>query len=73
MTAAVRVFVPACLETFDLDRIFATTSSKNPASARVLEKAGFTFKGGLHKNVIKADETLDSLMYAWVREDSAAQ
>ena len=70
MTAAVRAFVPACLQAFDLDRIFATTSSKNPASARVLEKAGFTFEGRLLKNAIKGDEVLDSLIYAWIREDS---
>lgn len=73
MTTAVRAFVPACLQAFELDRIFATTSSKNRASARVLEKAGFTFEGRLRKNVIKEGEVLDSLMYAWVREDSAPQ
>ena len=72
MTAAVRAFVPACLEEFQLDRIFATTSSKNPASARVLEKAGFAFEGRLRRNAIKGDEVLDSLMYAWIREDSPA-
>jgi len=69
MTAAVRAFVPACLEEFDLDRIFATASSKNPASARVLEKAGLTFEGRLRKNLIKGGEVLDSLMFAWIRED----
>ena len=68
MTAAVRAFAPACLAHFDLDRIFATTASNNPASARVLEKAGFTFEGRLRKNALKNGEVLDSLMYAWVRE-----
>ena len=70
MTAAVRAFVPACMEEFELDRIFATTSSRNPASARVLEKAGFAFEGRLRKNVVKDGEVLDSLMFAWVREDA---
>jgi RimJ/RimL family protein N-acetyltransferase len=68
MTAAVRAFVPACMESFELDRIFATTNSRNPASARVLEKAGFTFEGRLRKNLIKDGEVLDSLMYAWVAD-----
>ena len=72
MTTAVRAFVPACLDAFELDRIFATTYSNNPASARVLEKAGFTFEGRLRKNVIKDGEVLDSLMFAWVRDDSFA-
>ena len=70
MTAAVRAFTPACLQAFDLDRIFATASSNNPASARVLEKAGFAFEGRLRKNAVKDGEVLDSLLYAWVREDT---
>ena len=69
MTAAVRAFVPACMEAFELDRIFATAYSGNPASSRVLEKAGFAFEGRLRKNAIKSGEVRDSLMYAWVRED----
>ena len=73
MTAAVRAFVPACMESFELDRIFATTSSANPASARVLEKAGFAFEGRLRKNAIKDGEVLDSLMFAWIREETPPQ
>ena len=71
VTAAVRAFVPACFAEFELDRIFATTTSANPASARVLAKAGFTFEGRLRKDVIKDGEVLDTLMYAWVRDDAA--
>ena len=67
MTAAVRAFVPACFETYELDRIFATASSNNAASARVLEKAGFAFEGRLRKNAFKDGEVLDSLIYAVVR------
>lgn len=74
MTAAVRAFVAECLEAFpDLDRIFATTNSSNPGSARVLEKAGFAFEGRLRKDVVKDGKVLDSLVYAWVREDSPGQ
>jgi hypothetical protein len=36
----------------------------NPASARVLEKAGFVFEGRLTNNAIKDGELLDSLLYA---------
>lgn len=71
MTAAVRTFVPACFETVELDRIFATASSNNPASARVLEKAGFAFEGRLRKNAFKDGEVLDSLMYAVVQGEIA--
>ncbi len=70
ITTAVRAFVPACFAEFELDRIFATTTSNNPASARVLEKAGFTFEGRLRKDVIKDGEVLDTLMFARIREDA---
>lgn len=69
MTVAARAFTPACLDAFELDRIFATASSNNPASARVLEKAGFTFEGRLRKNAVKDGQVLDSLLHAFVRED----
>jgi len=36
----------------------------NPASARVLEKAGFVFEGRFTNNVIKDGKLLDSLLYA---------
>jgi RimJ/RimL family protein N-acetyltransferase len=42
----------------------ATTYVSNPASARVLEKAGFVLEGRLRKNVIKDGQILDSLLYA---------
>ncbi|HSH39070.1 MAG TPA: GNAT family protein [Chthoniobacterales bacterium] len=71
MTAAVRAFVSTCFAEFELDRIFATTASNNPASAHVLTKAGFTFEGRLRKNVIKDGEVLDALMFAWVRDDAS--
>jgi hypothetical protein len=38
-----------------------------PASARVLEKAGFVFEGCLKNNVIKDGKLLDSLLYAKTR------
>jgi RimJ/RimL family protein N-acetyltransferase len=38
--------------------------ANNPASARVLEKAGFTLEGRLKNNVLKDGELLDSLLYA---------
>jgi RimJ/RimL family protein N-acetyltransferase len=38
--------------------------SSNPASGRVLEKAGFVLEGRLRKNVIKDGQILDSLLYA---------
>jgi hypothetical protein len=42
--------------------------ANNPASARVLEKAGFVFEGCLKNNVIKDGKLLDSLLYAKTRQ-----
>ena len=52
----------------DLCRVFAHVFDWNPASARVLEKAGFTFEGRLRKSVTKEGRTIDQLMYAVIRE-----
>ena len=51
----------------DLCRIFAHVFDWNPASARVLEKAGYDFEGRLRKSVTKDGKTIDQLMYAVVR------
>ena len=64
MSEVVPAFVDYCFKEFSLNRIFAMPHSNNAASARVLEKAGFTFEGRLRKNVIKDGQILDSLVYA---------
>jgi ribosomal-protein-alanine N-acetyltransferase len=64
MTEAVAAFTDFCFENFQLRRIHAEPFANNPASARVLEKAGFTVEGRLKNNVLKDGELLDSLLYA---------
>jgi [ribosomal protein S5]-alanine N-acetyltransferase len=64
MSEVVPAFVNYCFEKFSLHRISAQTYSSNPASARVLEKAGFVLEGRLRKNVFKDGQILDSLLYA---------
>jgi [ribosomal protein S5]-alanine N-acetyltransferase len=64
MTEAVAAFTEFCFENFGLRRISAEVFANNPASARVLEKAGFILEGRLKNNVIKNGELLDSLLYA---------
>jgi len=64
MTEAVTAVIDFCYENFPLRRISAEVFANNPASARVLEKAGFTFEGCLKNNVLKDGELLDSLLYA---------
>jgi [ribosomal protein S5]-alanine N-acetyltransferase len=64
MSEVVPAFVNYSFDEFSLKRIFAAAYSNNPASAWVLEKAGFIFEGRLRKNVIKDGQILDSLLYA---------
>jgi [ribosomal protein S5]-alanine N-acetyltransferase len=64
MSEAVAALTDYGFENFPLHRIYAVPKANNPASARVLEKAGFVLEGRLRKNVIKDGEILDSLLYA---------
>jgi len=66
-TRAVRRFVPWAMTTFRLLRVYATAFHSNPASARVLQKAGFTYEGRLRSSVVKRGRVLDMLMYARTR------
>jgi ribosomal-protein-alanine N-acetyltransferase len=67
MIKVVAAFTDFCFDIFPLRRIYAEPFANNPASARVLEKAGFVFEGRLKNNVIKDGKLLDSLLYAKTR------
>jgi|SRR5713101_7711960 len=67
MTEVVAAFTNFCFEKFPLRRISAEVFANNPASARVLEKAGFVFEGRHKNDVIKDGKLLDSLLYAKTR------
>lgn len=67
-TDAVKAATEYAFASFDICRIFAHVFEWNGASARVLEKAGYTFEGRLRKSVTKDGKTIDQLMYAVVRD-----
>jgi RimJ/RimL family protein N-acetyltransferase len=67
MTGAVSALTDFWFQNFPVRRISAEVFANNPASARVLEKAGFVFEGRLKNCVIKNRELLDSLLYAKTR------
>ena len=52
----------------DIIRIYAEPFLKNTASRRVLEKNRFVLEGILRRNAIKGGETLDSCIYALLKE-----
>jgi RimJ/RimL family protein N-acetyltransferase len=67
MTEALKAVSEYAFANFDLCRIFAGVFETNPASMRVLEKAGYILEGRLMKAVTKEHRTLDQLMYAMTR------
>lgn len=66
-TAALRAFTDWVFATTALERCFAGVFEWNVASARVLEKAGYTLEGRLRRSVIKDGKIIDQLVYARLR------
>ena len=52
---------------FDIVRLYAGVFAPNRASARVLEKAGYTFEARLRQSVFKDGQILDEMVYARLR------
>jgi len=67
-TDALKAVTDYAFAQFDICRLFAHVFEWNGASARVLEKAGYTFEGRLRKSVTKDGQTIDQLMYAVIRD-----
>jgi len=70
MTEAVRVVTNWLLEQPDIYRVFAVCDVENPASARVMEKAGMICEGILRRNLIHpnvSNEPRDSTIYSIVK------
>jgi len=69
MTKAVKAVTSYAFAKFDIVRVYAEPFSDNPASRRVLEKAGFICEAIFKKNVIKNGVVKDSCIYSVLRED----
>lgn len=67
MVMAVTALVDYAFTTLGLNRVYAEPYTSNPASARVLEKAGFECEGILRASVLKNGKVLDQAMYARIR------
>jgi len=66
-TAAVERATAYGFATLGLERIQASVYEGNLASARVLEKVGYTFEGRLRRSIFKDGKILDCYMYARLR------
>ncbi len=63
MTQAIRHFTAWAMPRFELTRVYAEVFAGNPASERVLEKAGFDRIGVLRKAAIKRGRHHDYVLY----------
>lgn len=70
-SAAVRAFCDALFQHTDIERIEAGAFATNPASHRVLEKAGFAREGHLRRKYFKDGEFIDDVLFGLVRADRA--
>jgi len=68
-TRALEALTDYAFRAFDVTRLFATPFDDNPASIRVLEKAGWVLEGRLRSAVVKEGRVRDLLLYAATRPD----
>ena len=67
VSAAVAVVTDYAFRELDLVRVFAVPFVRNPASARVLEKAGYQREGTMRCSAVKDGLIVDQYLYAAVR------
>jgi ribosomal-protein-alanine N-acetyltransferase len=66
-TEALRALTDYAWGTFDVCRLHADVFEWNPASMRVLEKAGYTLESRARRAVTKDGHTIDKLVYVQLR------
>lgn len=65
---AVDIIIEKIFDNPSICRIYAEIFAKNTASARVLEKCGFTYEGYLRNAITKNGEVFDAKLYSFVRD-----
>ena len=64
MTQAVQAVTRHAFESIWMHRVFAVPYRRNPASFRVLEKAGYALEGFMRRSAVKDGGILDQALYA---------
>ncbi|MBL8154262.1 MAG: GNAT family N-acetyltransferase [Anaerolineae bacterium] len=73
VTEAVRRLIAFGFDDLKLNRIHARYFDRNPASGRVMQKAGMTYEGTLRAHYLKWGDFLDAHLYAILRKDYEAR
>jgi ribosomal-protein-alanine N-acetyltransferase len=63
-TEALKAVISFGFEQFELNRIFARHMTKNPASGRVMQKAGMKFEGILRESLYRFETYEDAAVYS---------
>jgi RimJ/RimL family protein N-acetyltransferase len=71
-TEAVRAIIDYGFRVLGVQRIYAECHGDNPASRRVLEKAGMVFEGRLRRHSFRVDRFADKLVYGVLRTEWGA-
>jgi len=66
VTEALQAVTRFAIDEHRLTRVYAVPFAGNRGSARVLEKAGYSFEGRMRKSAIKDGTVVDQLLYAYV-------
>ncbi len=66
MAEALRAVTDHAVRAHNLTRVYAVPYEWNPASFRVLEKAGYVLEGRMRRSAIKEGKVIDQLLYAYV-------
>jgi ribosomal-protein-alanine N-acetyltransferase len=68
-TEAAKAVIGYAFETLGVQRVFAFHFTRNPASGRVLAKAGMQREGTMRRHLVKWDERVDVDYYGILRDD----
>ena len=68
-TEAVRAVIEYAFRELALNRVHAECHGDNPASRRVLEKAGMTLEGHLRQHSFRVDRFADKLLFGALRDE----
>jgi ribosomal-protein-alanine N-acetyltransferase len=68
-TEAVRAVIEYAFSALALNRVHAECHGDNPASRRVLEKAGMTLEGHLRQHSFRVDRFADKLLFGVLRDE----
>ena len=68
-TNALIAMTKFAFENFNFNRLYANVFEFNPASEKVLQKAGYKFEGRMRKAVYKNGKFLDQMIYSILKEE----